>query len=98
MAVSADLKGKRIAILATHGFEESELMVPREQLRAAGAQVDVVSPEAGEIRGWNQKDWGKSVAVDRRLADANLVAFELDRYDAGIARWTDESGYLAAEL
>ena len=76
MAVSADLKGKRIAILATHGFEESELMVPREQLRAAGAQVDVVSPEAGEIRGWNQTDWGKSVAVDRRLADAKEADYD----------------------
>ena len=55
---------KRIAILATNGFEQSELMDPRESLKTAGYAVDVVSPEAGSIRGWKGKDWGDSVAVD----------------------------------
>jgi protease I len=64
------LDGKRILILATHGFEQSELEVPRDRLKAAGAQVDIVSPETGEIKGWDMKDWGRPVKVDKALADA----------------------------
>ncbi|MEW6255642.1 MAG: type 1 glutamine amidotransferase domain-containing protein [Pseudomonadota bacterium] len=64
------LDGKRILILATHGFEQSELEVPRDRLRDAGAQVDIVSPESGEIKGWDEKDWGRAVTVDRPLNEA----------------------------
>ena len=52
----ADLNGKRIAILATHGFEQSELTVPRDRLREMGAEVQVISPEEGPIRGWKGSD------------------------------------------
>lgn len=65
------LNGKRIAILATEGFEQSELEKPREALRAAGAQTDVISPEAGEIRGWDGDDFGEAVKVDVSLATAD---------------------------
>jgi protease I len=61
---------KRIAILATHGYEQSELMEPRAMLKEAGYEVDVVSPESGEIRGWKGREWGDSVAVDVVLSDA----------------------------
>jgi DJ-1/PfpI family protein len=54
-----DLKDKKIAILATHGFEQSELEVPRDRLKKAGATVDVISLAAGEIKGWDMKDWGR---------------------------------------
>ena len=64
-----DLNGKKIAILSTHGFEQSELTVPLERLRGMGATVDVVSPETGDIRGWDGDDWGESVPVDRALSD-----------------------------
>ena len=64
-----DLNGKRIAILATNGFEQAELEVPRERLKKAGATVEVISLAAGEIRGWDKKDWGRSVKVDKALAD-----------------------------
>lgn len=76
MAISSDLSGKRIAILATNGFEESELLEPLKQLRAAGATVDVVSPQDGEIKGWKKDDWGKSVPVDRRLSEARAVEYD----------------------
>jgi protease I len=56
---------KRIAVLATNGFEQSELEVPRDKLKAAGAKVDVVSLDAGEITGWHKKDWGRPVKVDK---------------------------------
>lgn len=74
--MAGKLDGKRILILATHGFEQSELEVPRDRLKEAGAKVDVVSPETGEIKGWDKKDWGRSVKVDKALADAKV-----DDYD-----------------
>ncbi len=66
-----NLKGKKIAVLATNGFEQSELLDPLNGLREAGADVDVVSPESGSIKGWSEGNWGKSVEVDRELADAD---------------------------
>jgi deglycase len=57
----------KVAILATHGFEQAELETPRDRLKAAGITVHVVSPERGEIRGWDHKDWGHWVPVDRTL-------------------------------
>jgi len=72
-----DLSGKRVAILATNGFEQSELEVPLKKLREAGATVDVVSLESGEIKGWDHKDWGRAVPVDRTLDEARA-----DEYDA----------------
>ncbi len=61
------LDNKKIAILATHGFEQSELEVPRDKLKAAGATVHVVSLQAGEIKGWDKNDWGRPVTVDKTL-------------------------------
>ena len=66
------LSGKTVAILATHGFEQSELEVPRDKLKAAGATVHIVSPEQGEIKGWKEKDWGRPVKVDRKLDDVSV--------------------------
>jgi protease I len=66
-----EISGKRVAILATHGFEQSELEVPLKKLREAGAKVDVVSLEPGEIKGWEKKDWGRPVPVDRTLDAAS---------------------------
>lgn len=71
------IKQARIAILATNGFEQSELEVPLKKLREAGATVDVVSLEKGEIKGWDEKDWGRSVPVDKLLSDVTP-----DQYDA----------------
>jgi protease I len=61
------LDNKKIAILATNGFEQSELEVPRDRLKAAGATVHVISLQPGEIRGWDKKDWGRPVKVDKTL-------------------------------
>jgi deglycase len=72
-----DIKQAKVVILATHGFEQSELLVPKQKLQDAGAQVVVVSPERGQIRGWQHKDWGESVAVDKSLDEVSA-----DDYDA----------------
>ena len=61
------LDNKMIAILATHGFEQSELEVPFKKLKDAGATVHIVSLQAGEIKGWDNKDWGRPVKVDKTL-------------------------------
>ena len=70
------LNGKRIAILATHGFEQSELEVPRDKLKEAGAKVDVISLASGEIKGWAQKDWGRPVKVDKTLQDVSANEYD----------------------
>jgi protease I len=67
---TATLHGKKIAILATDGFEQSELIEPRKALDQAGAKTQVVSPKDGKIRGWNHKDWGQEVSVDVPLKSA----------------------------
>lgn len=66
----------KIAILATHGYERSELRGPLEELRSKGAEVHVVSPEDGEIRSWDETDWGDSVEVDRTLSVAAPAAYD----------------------
>ncbi|HSN72785.1 MAG TPA: type 1 glutamine amidotransferase domain-containing protein [Steroidobacteraceae bacterium] len=66
----------RVLIIATHGFEQSELTVPRDRLREAGADVDVAAPEAGEIRGWQGKDWGEPVPVDKTLDEVNAADYD----------------------
>jgi protease I len=70
------LSGKSILILATHGFEQSELEVPQAKLKEAGATVHVVSPEAGEIKGWDKKDWGRAVKVDKGLDQASAADYD----------------------
>lgn len=71
-----DLTGKKIAILATNGFEQAELEVPQERLKQAGATVDVVSLAVGEIKGWDQKDWGRPVKVDKTLDEASAADYD----------------------
>src|SRR5207244_475999 len=63
------LKGKHVAILATDGFEQSELTDTRDALDRAGATTTVIAPHAGAIKGWQVKDWGdegeQEVNLDR---------------------------------
>ncbi len=70
------LAGKRVAILATHGFEQSELLEPRKALEGQGATTQVVSPESGGIKGWNKKDWCEEVSVDIPLDSADAGDFD----------------------
>jgi len=64
------LRGKKVAILVAHGFEQVELTSPKQALEAAGATVQIVSPEQGEVKGWKLTDWGDTFPVDVPLADA----------------------------
>src|SRR5207244_12331071 len=71
-----DLTGKKIAILVDEGFEQVELIKPRKALDKTGAQTQIVSPQQGEVRGWNMKRWGKTVAVDVPLESADPSQFD----------------------
>jgi protease I len=74
--MASNLKGKKIAILATDGFEQSELMQPRQALEEAGAHTEVVSPNSGRIKGWDHTDWGESVKVDKTLDNAKAEEYD----------------------
>ena len=74
--MSTKLVGIRIAILATHGFEQSELEKPRHALDNAGADTFIISPEENEIMGWNETHWGNMVKVDGKLSDADANDFD----------------------
>lgn len=73
---NGNLQGKKVAILATDGFEQAELLEPRKALDEAGATTQVVSPAGKKIKGWDQKDWGKEVSVDVPLDSANAEEFD----------------------
>jgi protease I len=72
-----EISNAKIAILATNGFEQSELEVPRDKLRSAGATVHVVTPDGDAIRGWDKTDWGSKVEADKSLG-----AIKASDYDA----------------
>ena len=67
---------KKVLILATDGFEQSELIDPKQALEDAGIETTVASPEAGEIKGWDHTDWGKSVKVDATLDSVSAEDFD----------------------
>ncbi len=71
------LHGKTVAILATDGFEQSELIKPKQALEQAGARTQVISPAEKKIKGWDKKDWGDEVPVD-----VELKAADAGKYDA----------------
>jgi len=67
---------KKIAILATHGFEESELKSPKEYLEQQGWTAEIISPESGSIRSWADKNWGPDYTVDTVLDQANAADYD----------------------
>ncbi|MDN3411246.1 MAG: protease I [Pseudoalteromonas tetraodonis] len=73
---STRLQGKKIAILATDGFEQSELLSPQSALLEAGADIEVVSIKEGQITGWNKDNWGEKVTVDKLASDANAADYD----------------------
>jgi len=75
--MSNELKGRKIAILATDGFEQVELTDPKKNVEAAGATTEVLSVKDGSIKGWKFTEWGDTVPVDKQVSKANV-----DDYDA----------------
>ncbi|MEO9894427.1 type 1 glutamine amidotransferase domain-containing protein [Aurantibacter sp.] len=65
------LENKRVAILATDGFEKSELFEPLKALKNEGARVDVISVKQGPIKSWDGNNWGETIDVDYLVNDIN---------------------------
>ncbi len=62
-----NLKGKKIAIIMTHGFEEVEYTKPRKALDDAQAEVHVIAPESGKVKAWDSDKWGNEYDVDKTI-------------------------------
>jgi protease I len=82
--MTEELKGKKVAILSTDGFEQSELLEPMKALKEAGASVQVISISSGEIKGWNHTDWGKTIKVDLTLDKADAEKFDALMLPGGV--------------
>jgi protease I len=70
------LENKKVAVLATDGFEQSELEQPVAALKEAGATVEIVSLKSGSIKGWDEKNWGNEVAVDKTLDEVSANDYD----------------------
>jgi protease I len=71
-----NLKGLKVAILVEDGFEQVEMVEPRQALDQAGAETRLVSPRSGRVRGWNFTDWGDRFPVDIPLDRARPEDFD----------------------
>ena len=70
------IKTARILILATDGYERSELRVPLEELKKRGASVSIAAPEKRDIKSWDKTDWGDSVPADLKASDVKEADFD----------------------
>ena len=71
-----ELRGKRVAALVDEGFEQVELIKPKEALEKAGAEVDIVSPQPRKVKGWDHTKWGDEFTVDQRLDEASPQEYD----------------------
>ena len=74
--MAEQLKNRRVAILATNGFERVELTEPLRALKDAGAETTLIAPKGGKIKAWEHDKWGDALPVDLTLADANPDDFD----------------------
>jgi protease I len=79
------LENKRVAILATDGFEKSELFEPLKALKNEGARVDVISVKEGSIKSWDGDNWGESTSVDYVVTDTNESEYHALVLPGGVA-------------
>jgi protease I len=79
------LSGKRVAILATDGFEQSELTEPMKALQEAGAKAEIVSPKSGQIQGWKHFDKADFFKVDRTVDQASPDDYDALMLPGGVA-------------
>ncbi len=66
----------KILIISTHGFEQSELEFPRDQLREKGAMVHVATLDGKAIKGWEGDDWGREAEADARISDVSAEDYD----------------------
>jgi len=83
--MTKELNTKRVAILAMDGFEQVELTKPKAALEAAGAQVDIVSPQDDQIQGWHHFDKGDFFPVDVPLSEVDTQNYDALLLPGGVA-------------
>jgi protease I len=103
----------KILILATDGYERSELRVPLDQLKKRGASVKIASIKQGSIKSWDKTDWGDTVDVDLQASDVNIGDFDalvlpggqinpdklrIDEYAVRVVREFVKSGKIVAAI
>jgi protease I len=74
--MTENLSGKRIAIIATDGFEKSELFDPKQALEESGATVVLVSSKKEDIKGWTDGDWDSSISIDKTFDEVQAANFD----------------------
>src|SRR5438309_4226312 len=79
-----DLKGKRIAIIVTDGFEQVEMTSPREALEKAGAKCTLLAPKDGQVQGVKHHEKTDKFKVDMTLASANAADFDAVLLPGGV--------------
>src|SRR5215207_3654579 len=84
-AMEFGLKGRKVAILATDGVEQVELIEPRKALDAAGAITHVIAPKEGAIQGVNHDEKGEQIPVDRTLAAVRASEYDALLLPGGVA-------------
>jgi protease I len=94
--MKANEKNPRVAVLATDGFEQSELLEPAFSLQEAGAVVEIVSPEGKAIRAWKDGDWAQNLKADLSLADADPASYDALLLPGGVLNSDDLRTSMAA--
>lgn len=79
-----NIQGKRVAILATDGFEQAELFEPKKALEEAGAVTTVVSIKHGDIMGWNEESWGDAIKVEKTVDECSAADFDALMLPGGV--------------
>ena len=80
-----ELQGKRVAFLFTEGVEQVELTEPLKAVRDAGADVDLISLEKGEVEMWNHFDKGDKIEATTAVADADPSDYDALVLPGGVA-------------
>jgi len=70
------LTGKKVAIVATDGFEHDELFKPKKILESVGAEIKIISIKKDDIKSWSKGNWAETLKVDQLVTDANSEDFD----------------------
>ncbi len=74
--MSNELKGRRVAFLATDGVEQVELTEPWKAVVAAGGETELISLETAEIQGFDHHDKAETFPVDKAVKDADPTDYD----------------------
>src|SRR5687767_8618441 len=75
--MARDVKGKKVAILTEHGFEEVELTSPMNALEQAGVIVEIISPQNDKVKAWDHDHWSIEIPVDKNISNANPEDYDM---------------------